>query len=236
MRAAGRLGTRCALSGLVQSSPSLPALEDTTLPKATKQPAARSNANSSRQPAPRTRRASRQVSPAKRVSPGRQVPSGREVPPGERDLLDEEFDGELRRLPDSSFDEAVDEAVDEAIDDADDEADDEEQQEPEAEHTGGDDQIDDPVRIYLMQMGEIPMLGRRKEVAVAKRINHGRRRFRYCMLATDYMLQAAADLLEGIRDNRLRLDRTIEVSVINLSEKTRLLKVLAPNLRTLRHL
>ena len=50
------------------------------------------------------------------------------------------------------------------------------------------------------------------------------------------MLQAAAGLLEGIRDNRLRLDRTIEVSVINLGEKARLLKVLAPNLRTLRHL
>ena len=87
-----------------------------------------------------------------------------------------------------------------------------------------------------MQMGEIPMLNRRQEVAVAKRINYGRRRFRYCTLATDYLLQAAVDLLEGIRDNRLRLDRTIEVSVINLTEKTRLLKVLTPNLRTLRHL
>ncbi len=43
-------------------------------------------------------------------------------------------------------------------------------------------------------------------------------------------------MLESIRDNRLRLDRTIEVSVINIREKTRLLKVLAPNLRTLHHL
>ena len=94
------------------------------------------------------------------------------------------------------------------------------------EHTGEDDQIDDPVRIYLMQMGEIPMLSRQEETAVAKRIERSRRRFRYCMLATDYVLQAAIGLLENIRDNKLRLDRTIEVSVINLREKARLLKVL----------
>ena len=115
--------------------------------------------------------------------------------------------------------------LDEALDD-----------EHDAEHTGEDDRIDDPVRIYLMQMGEIPMLSRQEEVAVARRIERGRRRFRHCMLASDYILQAAIGLLENIRDNKLRLDRTIEVSVINIREKSRLLKVLAPNLRTLHHL
>jgi len=108
--------------------------------------------------------------------------------------------------------------------------------EPDKEHTGEDDQIDDPVRIYLMQMGEIPMLSRQEETSVAKRIDRSRRGFRYSMLATDYVLQAAIGLLESIRDNKLRLDRTIEVSVINLGEKARLLKVLTPNLRTLHHL
>jgi RNA polymerase primary sigma factor len=43
-------------------------------------------------------------------------------------------------------------------------------------------------------------------------------------------------MLQNIRDNKLRLDRTIEVSVVNLQEKTRLLKVLGPNLQTLHHL
>jgi len=106
----------------------------------------------------------------------------------------------------------------------------------EIEHTGEDDRIDDPVRIYLMQMGEIPLLSRRGETAIARRIDRNRRGYRQCMLATDYVLQAAIGMLEAIRDNKLRLDRTIEVSVVNLSEKTRLLKVLGPNLRTLRHL
>ena len=114
--------------------------------------------------------------------------------------------------------------------------DDETDDEYDADHTGEDDQIDDPVRIYLMQMGGIPLLTRRDEVVVAKRIEQGRRRFRYCMLANDYVLQAAVGLLEDIRDNKLRLDRTIEVSVINVREKLRLLKVLKPNLETLHHL
>ena len=56
------------------------------------------------------------------------------------------------------------------------------------------------------------------------------------MLATDYMLQAAVGLLESIRDGQSRLDRTIEVSVINLREKRRLLRLLGPNVRTLDHL
>ncbi|MGD0519419.1 MAG: sigma-70 family RNA polymerase sigma factor, partial [Thermoguttaceae bacterium] len=67
-------------------------------------------------------------------------------------------------------------------------------------------------------------------------IESSRRRFRQCMLANDYVLQAAVSLLECIRDNKVRLDRTIEVSVINIREKRRLLKVLDPNLYTLHHL
>jgi len=104
------------------------------------------------------------------------------------------------------------------------------------EPTGEDDQIDDPVRIYLMQMGEIPLLKPKEELAAAKRIEISRRRFRQCMLANDYVLQAAVSLLECIRDNKVRLDRTIEVSVINIREKRRLLKVLQPNVYTLHHL
>ena len=118
-----------------------------------------------------------------------------------------------------------DDEIDEVLDD-----------EPDAAHTGEDDQIDDPVRIYLMQMGEIPMLSRREEKSVARRIVRSRRRFRCCMLASDYILHAAKGLLEGVRDNKLRLDRTMEVSVVNVGEKSRLLKVLTPNLRTLDHL
>ena len=108
--------------------------------------------------------------------------------------------------------------------------------EHEVEPTGSATQIEDPVRIYLMQMGEIPLLTRPEELAAARQIERTRVRFRHNVLATDYVLHAAMGLLEKIRNGKLRLDRTIEVSVINVQEKRRLLKNLEPNLRTLKHL
>ncbi len=93
--------------------------------------------------------------------------------------------------------------------------------------------IDDPVRMYLMQMGEIPLLSRPEEISAAKEIERTRTHFRHSMLASDYLLQGAMSLLKKVRDGKLRLDRTIEVSVTNTAEKRNLLKRLTPNLKTL---
>jgi RNA polymerase primary sigma factor len=95
---------------------------------------------------------------------------------------------------------------------------------------------DDPVRMYLMQMGQIPLLSRAEEIDSAKAIEHARTLFRNSMLATDYMLQAAVSTLEKVQSGELRLDRTIEVSVTNTAEKKRIMKRLTPNLETLKHL
>ena len=93
--------------------------------------------------------------------------------------------------------------------------------------------IDDPVRMYLMQMGEIPLLTRAEELSAAQSIEATRTCFRHNMLASDFMLQGAVTLLERVRDGALRLDRTIEVSVTNTAEKKRILRRLGPNLETL---
>jgi RNA polymerase primary sigma factor len=93
--------------------------------------------------------------------------------------------------------------------------------------------IDDPVRMYLMQMGEIPLLTRSQELVAARAIERSRTRFRHSMLASDFILQGAVHLLEKVRDGALRLDRTIEVSVTNIQEKKRILRRLTPNLETL---
>ncbi|MBI2823831.1 MAG: sigma-70 family RNA polymerase sigma factor [Planctomycetia bacterium] len=102
--------------------------------------------------------------------------------------------------------------------------------------SGSEDRIDDPVRIYLMQMGEIPLLTREQEVAAAKQIEFTRTRFRDNMLASDFVLQGAVTLLKKVRDGELRLDRTVEVSVTDAAEKKQIISLLTPNLATLDHL
>ena len=50
--------------------------------------------------------------------------------------------------------------------------------------------IDDPVRMYLTQMGEIPLLTREQEIDLAKKIEITRKRFRRKVLECDYALRA----------------------------------------------
>ena len=96
--------------------------------------------------------------------------------------------------------------------------------------------IDDPIRLYLLQMGGIPLLSRALEVSHSREIETWRRRFRRTMLANDFILSGAVQLLERVQAGTLRLDRTIEVSVTNTREKKRLLKRLGPNLVTLKRI
>ncbi len=96
--------------------------------------------------------------------------------------------------------------------------------------------IDDPVRIYLMQMGEMPLWTRDEELSAAKQIEGTRTRYRDTLLASDFVLQGAVGLLRKVRDGQLRLDRTVDVSVTDAVEKRRVLRRLGPNLKTLDHL
>ena len=87
------------------------------------------------------------------------------------------------------------------------------------------DNTDDPVRMYLMQLGEIPMLNRAEELKAAQDIEESRTKYRQSILATDYVLEGAVKALEQVRDGKLRLDLTIEVSVTNTSEKKKSMKL-----------
>lgn len=109
-------------------------------------------------------------------------------------------------------------------------------EEPEAETRNSVSAIDDPVRMYLMQMGDIPLLSREEEVSAAKRIEHWRRLFRNNLLANDFVLQGAVSALEKVSTRELRLDRTIDVSVTNTAQKKRIMQRIGPNLDTLHHL
>ncbi|MBV8782160.1 MAG: RNA polymerase sigma factor RpoD [Phycisphaerae bacterium] len=72
--------------------------------------------------------------------------------------------------------------------------------------------IDDPVRMYLTQMGEIPLLTREQEIALAKKIEITRKIFRSKVLESDYCLQSAADILKQVDEGDLPFDRTMKIS------------------------
>jgi len=105
-----------------------------------------------------------------------------------------------------------------------------------AESDPSESRVYDPIRMYLTQMGEIPMLNREEEIAAAKSIDRSRRVYRRKLLGSPFILAGAIELLEKVRDGRLRLDRTIEISVTNTSEKSRTLRRLGPNLETAKQL
>ncbi|WP_339909925.1 RNA polymerase sigma factor RpoD [Symmachiella dynata] len=96
--------------------------------------------------------------------------------------------------------------------------------------------IDDPVRMYLTQMGEIPLLTRPEEIALAKKIEVTRRRFRRQLLESDYALKTSLDILTKVHQGQLPFDRTIKVSVTEGLEKTQILGRMPYNLATLEEL
>lgn len=96
--------------------------------------------------------------------------------------------------------------------------------------------IDDPVRMYLTQMGEIPLLSRPEEIALAKKIEVTRKRFRRQLLESDYALKSSLDILTKVHQGLLPFDRTIKVSVTEGLEKNQILGRMPYNLQTLEEL
>ncbi len=72
--------------------------------------------------------------------------------------------------------------------------------------------IDDPVRMYLTQMGEIPLLRRDQEISLAKKIEMTRMHFRRRVLENDYCMVQAAEILQMVGDGDLPFDRTMKIS------------------------
>ncbi|HEV3028601.1 MAG TPA: RNA polymerase sigma factor region1.1 domain-containing protein, partial [Planctomycetota bacterium] len=95
----------------------------------------------------------------------------------------------------------------------------EEPQEVESKRTGVSEKIDDPVRMYLTQMGEIPLLSREDELRLAKRIEITRKRFRTKVLESPIAVIEAIQILEDVKNGELAFDRTLKAdSAIDVSK------------------
>ncbi|MHC4893408.1 MAG: RNA polymerase sigma factor RpoD [Planctomycetota bacterium] len=72
--------------------------------------------------------------------------------------------------------------------------------------------IDDPVRMYLTQMGEIPLLTREQEIYLAKTIEITRKRFRKKCMGSGLCMDESLLVLEAVQRGELAFDRTLKVN------------------------
>ena len=92
----------------------------------------------------------------------------------------------------------------------------------------------DPIRMYLSQMGNIPLLSREREIFLAKQIEITRKRFRRTVLESDFALRIAVETFEKVRNNELPFERTLRTSETEAVGKEQIQGRMTENLRTLK--
>ncbi|MGD0217449.1 MAG: RNA polymerase sigma factor RpoD [Desulfobaccales bacterium] len=96
--------------------------------------------------------------------------------------------------------------------------------------TDGGAKLDDPVRLYLKEMGSVSLLTREGEVEIAKRIEEGEKEVIYSLLEVPITLKMIMDLTQRLEQERLApqngLDDFDEVDPMELpTQKSRVLKL-----------
>ena len=84
-------------------------------------------------------------------------------------------------------------------------AEEEEEEKPETKL----DILDDPVRMYLKQMGQVPLLTREQEVEISKRIEEAENMVQRLINRFGFIAQAHLDLAEKLNEGGERFDRVI---------------------------
>jgi len=99
--------------------------------------------------------------------------------------------------------------------------------------------IDDPVRMYLTQMGEIPLLTRAEELLLAKKIEISRQRFQKQIFGMGFCHGLVIKVLEDTLKGDLALDKAVKVTPSNNKEemtKEEIFLLVRGNLETLEKL
>jgi RNA polymerase primary sigma factor len=137
---------------------------------------------------------------------------------------------------DEEFEEDAEPVDEEETPEAEPEADEDEALEKEFVESEVSHRIDDPIRMYLTQMGQIPLLTRTDEIALARKIEIARMVFRRKMLQSDYCARNAVELMQQVSDGSMSFDRTIKTGTTPLTTKGVIKKRMTENLKTVAEL
>ena len=75
--------------------------------------------------------------------------------------------------------------------------------------TSQNDILDDPVRMYLKQMGQVPLLTREEEVAISKRIEKAELKAQDALFSTALTLEFQNDVVQKLLNREERFDRVV---------------------------
>ncbi|WP_332108370.1 RNA polymerase sigma factor RpoD [Coraliomargarita parva] len=75
--------------------------------------------------------------------------------------------------------------------------------------TSQNDILDDPVRMYLKQMGQVPLLTREEEVAISKRIEKAEQRAQDALFSTALTLEFQNNIVQKLLNREERFDRVV---------------------------
>jgi RNA polymerase primary sigma factor len=95
--------------------------------------------------------------------------------------------------------------------------------------------IDDPVRMYLTQMGEIPLLTRAEELLLAKKIEISRQRYQKQLFGSGLAQEIVIKVLEDVLRGDIALDKTVKVTPSGNEDfgKDDIFQLIKSNLETL---
>jgi RNA polymerase primary sigma factor len=118
------------------------------------------------------------------------------------DITDPQHDGKVRQPADEDVEEGVEHeeaGLDEVAE--------EEAEEEEMEVGVG--KTDDPVRLYLKEMGTVPLLSKEGEVAIAKRIEDGKREAAQILYSLPFSLQDVHELGDKLRKGKISIHEVV---------------------------
>jgi RNA polymerase primary sigma factor len=148
-----------------------------------------------------------------------------EVSPEQLDSIislfgDEEIDIELGApRQDGKARAAADEDSDEAVESEDGGLEETAEEEAEEEEVDvGLGKTDDPVRLYLKEMGTVPLLSKEGEVAIAKRIEESKREAAQVIYSLPFSLQDVRDLGDRLRKGRISIHEVVHAGDDDLDD------------------